>query len=284
MKFKAYAKINLGLHVLGKRADGYHNIETVFRLIDLYDDLEIVQADEGTHFSCNNPELLNDNTNLCIRAATLLRDVTGTHMGAEISLTKRIPIAAGLGGGSTDAAAALTGLTKLWSLEISVEELQTISASLGSDVPFFFQGLSAYATGRGEILEPFNLSIPYSILIVTPRIRVSTSWAYSQFTSKKKEKRPDLKKLLASSINDSKALSRELVNDFEEPVFRKHPEIRELKENLLKEGAVFALMSGSGSSVFGFFTQPSMAIDLGMRLSDRYFTSVSGPTFKPEFN
>jgi 4-diphosphocytidyl-2-C-methyl-D-erythritol kinase len=284
MKFRAYAKINLGLHILGKRADGYHNIETVFRLIDLYDDLEIVQADEGTHFTCNNPELLNDNSNLCIRAANLLRDLTGTHMGAEISLTKRIPIAAGLGGGSTDAAAALTGLTKLWSLEISIEELRTISATLGSDVPFFFEGQSAYATGRGEILDPFNFDIPYSILVVTPRIRVSTSWAYSALTPNTKQKRPDLKALLAGSITDGETLSRELVNEFEEPVFRKYPEIRELKQTLLKEGAVFALMSGSGSSVFGFFREPATSLELGMRLSDRYFTSVSKPSFKPEFN
>ena len=284
MKVRAYAKINLGLHVLGKRSDGYHNIETVFRLIDLYDELEIVQNDQGTYFSSNKPELSNDNTNLCLRAAHLLRDLTGCHMGVEMKLTKRIPIGAGLGGGSSDAAATLKGLTKLWSLDISPEELQTISESLGSDVPFFFTGQTAHATGRGEILESFALPLPYSILVATPPLHVSTAWAYSSLRIAENRNRPKLRDLLSGTIRDTGALRRELTNDFEETVFRQYPEILKLKETMLSGGAEAALMSGSGSSVFGFFSSAENARTLASNLSTHYITSVTEPQFKPEIN
>ncbi len=196
MKVRAYAKINLGLHILGKRPDGYHNIETVFRLINLYDELEFVQSDQGIQFSSNTHELVSNNTNLCIRAANLLRELTGCHTGVEMTLSKRIPIGAGLGGGSTDAAAVLKSLTRLWSLEISPDELQTISGTLGSDVPFFFTGQTAHATGRGELLERMEMPLPYTILVVTPKIHVSTSWAYSAIKHDPNQKRPDLKLFL----------------------------------------------------------------------------------------
>jgi 4-diphosphocytidyl-2-C-methyl-D-erythritol kinase len=284
MKVRAYAKINLGLHVLGKRSDGYHNIETVFRLIDLYDELEIVQSDQGTYFSSNKPELSNDNTNLCLRAAHLLRDLTGCHMGVEMKLTKRIPIGAGLGGGSSDAAATLKGLTKLWSLDINPEELQTISESLGSDVPFFFTGQTAHATGRGEILESFALPLPYSILVATPPIHVSTAWAYSSLRLAENRNRPKLRDLLSGTVRDTGALRRELTNDFEETVFRQYPEILRLKETIFSGGAEVALMSGSGSSVFGFFSSAENARTVASNLPTHYFTSVTEPQFKPEIN
>lgn len=284
MKVRAYAKINLGLHVLGKRSDGYHNIETVFRLIDLYDELEIVQSDQGTYFSSNKPELSNDGTNLCLRAAHLLRDLTGCHMGVEMKLTKRIPIGAGLGGGSSDAAATLKGLTKLWSLDINPEELQTISESLGSDVPFFFTGQTAHATGRGEILESFALPLPYSILVATPPIHVSTAWAYSSLRLAENRNQPKLRDLLSGTIRDTGALRRELTNDFEETVFRQYPEILRLKETIFSGGAEVALMSGSGSSVFGFFSSAENARTVASNLPTHYFTSVTEPQFKPEIN
>ena len=284
MKVRAYAKINLGLHVLAKRSDGYHNIETVFRQIDLYDEIEMVQNGQGTQFSCNRPELANDNTNLCLRAAHLLRDLTGCHMGVEMKLTKRIPIGAGLGGGSSDAAATLKGLTRLWSLDISPEELQTISESLGSDVPFFFTGQTAHATGRGEILESVVLPLPYSILVATPPIHVSTAWAYSSLKLAESRKGPSLKDLLTGSTRDLKSLRSGLTNDFEETVFQKYPEIQKLKEKILSGGAELALMSGSGSSVFGLFSTAEKARALASSLSTDYFTSITEPQFKPEIN
>ncbi len=284
MKVRAYAKINLGLHVLGKRSDGYHSIETVFRLIDLYDELEMVQNDSGIHFSSNNSELTDDNTNLCVRAAHLLRDLTGCHTGVDMKLAKRIPIGAGLGGGSSDAAATLNGLTRLWSLDITHDELQTISETLGSDVPFFFAGQTAFATGRGEILESFVLPIPYTILTVTPKIHISTAWAYSSLRLSEKTFHPNLKELVHGSIRDIPSLRRKLSNDFEEAVFERYPEIQKLKESLLSGGAGLALMSGSGSSVFGLFADADRARDLASGLSQQYFTSVTGPQFQPEIN
>jgi 4-diphosphocytidyl-2-C-methyl-D-erythritol kinase len=284
MKIRAYAKINLGLYVLGKRPDGYHSIETVFRLVDLCDEIEIVQIDQGTQFTTNAVELQDDHSNLCVRAANLLRDLTGIHVGVEINLTKRIPIGAGLGGGSSDAAAVLKGLTKLWALDISREELQTVSASLGSDVPFFFTSQTASATGRGEVLESFDLKIPYTILLVTPNIHVSTSWAYSHLWLRVGTKRPDLRQVLEENLNDPERLREYLVNDFEETVFEQYPEISSIKQRLLSEGASFALMSGSGSSVFGLFTDSSRAKNLAKQLAGTYAVSVTDPEFNPLIN
>jgi 4-diphosphocytidyl-2-C-methyl-D-erythritol kinase len=284
MNVRAYAKINIGLHVLGKRPDGYHNIETVFRLIDLYDELEFVQGEEGITFTSNTPLLVNNNTNLCVRAANLLRDLTGTHMGVEITLKKQIPFGAGLGGGSSNAAAVLKGLTKLWSLDISTEELQTVSATLGSDVPFFFTSHTAYATGRGERLTPFPLHIPYWILVATPDIHVSTAWAYSNVRIPEITKRPDLRRLLDNSIDEPRTLRSTLANDFEESVFKEFPAVSKLKETFILEGAEVALMSGSGSSVFGFFTSEARARDLLTELSGNHFFSITEPQFKPVIN
>ncbi|HTY37090.1 MAG TPA: 4-(cytidine 5'-diphospho)-2-C-methyl-D-erythritol kinase [Bacteroidota bacterium] len=284
MKVRAYAKINLGLHVLGKRSDGYHSIETVFRLIDLYDELEVVGNDSGTHFTSNRPELSEDRSNLCVRAAQLLRDLTGSHMGVEMRLTKRIPIGAGLGGGSSDAAATLKALTQLWSLDISNDELQTISQSLGSDVPFFFSGQTAYATGRGELLENFVLPMPYAIVVATPNIHVSTAWAYSSLRLGGKKERPNLKDVLTGKIRDIEALRSTLVNDFEPTVFENFPEIRALKDELLSSHADLALMSGSGSSVFGLFSSVERARAAAAQLADRNVTSVTEPQFKPAIN
>jgi 4-diphosphocytidyl-2-C-methyl-D-erythritol kinase len=284
MNIRSYAKINIGLHVLGKRPDGYHNIETVFRLIDLYDELEFVQGDEGIALSTDAPLLANDNTNLCIRAANLLRDLTGSRMGVEIVLKKQIPLGAGLGGGSSNAAAVLKGLAKLWSLDVSTEELQTISATLGSDVPFFFTSQTAYATGRGEWLTPFPLHIPYWILVATPNIHVSSAWAYSNVRISQAQKRPNLRALLESSVDKPEILRATLANDFEELVFREFSDISKLKETLLREGADVALMSGSGSSVFGFFSSEARAKHLRAELSSRYFVSITEPQFKPVIN
>jgi 4-diphosphocytidyl-2-C-methyl-D-erythritol kinase len=284
MNIRAYAKINIGLHVLGKRPDGYHDIETIFRLINMYDELEFVQADEGIAFSTDNRLLVNDNTNLCVRAANLLRDLTGTHAGVEITLKKRIPLGAGLGGGSSDAAAVLKGLAKLWALDISIEELQTISATLGSDVPFFFSSQTAFAAGRGEQLTPMALHIPYWILTLTPEIHVSTAWAYANVRLRQATNRPNLKELLVASMDNPEALRTSLVNDFEESVFRDFSNIARLKDLLLKEGAEVALMSGSGSSVFGFFSSEEKAMRLSSELSNRYFVSITGPQFQPEIN
>jgi 4-diphosphocytidyl-2-C-methyl-D-erythritol kinase len=284
MKVRAYAKINVGLHVIGKRPDGYHDIETVFRLIDLYDDLELVPTDAGNTCFSDNPLLKNDSSNICIKAVSLLRDLTGVRTGVSITLKKRIPLGAGLGGGSSDAAAVLRSLTALWSLDLSVRELQTASVSLGSDVPFFLSTPTAYATGRGELLTPMSLEIPYWIVTATPDIHVSTAWAYSNVTPSQGPPGINLRDLLSTSINRPDILRAALRNDFEGSVFREFGGIATLKRVLLEGGADLALMSGSGSSVFGFFSSRETAMRLKTFLSDNYVVSVTEPQFIPENN
>ncbi|MEK6756791.1 MAG: 4-(cytidine 5'-diphospho)-2-C-methyl-D-erythritol kinase [Bacteroidota bacterium] len=281
MKLRAYAKINLGLHVVGKRPDGYHNIETVFHQVDLFDEIEIVQSEEEIHFTSDAPELRSDSSNLCIRAVNLLRDITGVHTGVEITLKKRIPIGAGLGGGSTDSAAVLKGLSKMWALDVTDDELMTVSASLGSDVPYFMVGGTAYATGRGEILEPLDLAIPFWILLVTPALHVSTTWAYTSLKPAQTIQRENLPILLRTNINNAPILREKLRNEFEPVVFGNYPEVQQIKETLLNRGAELALMSGSGSSVFGFFGHESTVQKLAADLSPQYRVSLTEPLFKP---
>lgn len=251
MRTRAYGKINLGLRILRKRPDGFHDIETVFHRIDLFDELTFRLHEKEVLLNTTHPDLRDVRTNLCVRAANLLRDLTGTQDGVEITLNKNIPLGAGLGGGSADAAATLQCLRALWNLDISDAEMHTLAATLGSDVPFFLDHRSAYATGRGEILEPLSLRLPSWIIVCTPPIHVSTASAYKSL-SRTSEPVPlaDLRSLLVERAHDPAALRGALVNDFESVVFPRHPEIQAIKETMLRLGAEFALLTGSGSSVF----------------------------------
>lgn len=251
MTTRAYGKINLGLRILRKRPDGFHDIESVFHYIDLFDELTFRLHEREILLNTTHPDLHDDRTNLCVRAANLLRDLTGTPDGVEISLHKNIPLGAGLGGGSSDAAATLKCLRTLWNLDISDAEMHTLAATLGSDVPFFLDDRSAYATGRGEILEPLSLRLSSWIIVCTPPIHVSTANAYKKL-SRTGESLPvtDLKSLLVERGHDPAALRGVLVNDFEPVVFSQHPEILAIRETMLRLGAECALLTGSGSSVF----------------------------------
>lgn len=282
MTLRAYAKINLGLQILSKRLDGYHDIETIFHQINLYDEIDIVQNGSGIHFTTDSPNLPADASNLCVRAATILHDLTGAQGGVEITLRKRIPIGAGLGGGSSDAATVLKGICKLWNLDISLQELHLLSSGLGSDVPFFLDGGTAYATGRGEKLEPLKLSTPYWIVVVSPPVHISTVWAYSNFTLNPHVRRENMKALVTDGLREPRVLVNKLRNDFEPLVFQRYPEIMRVKELLVKGGADFALMSGSGSSVFGLFNNESYARELTKQLSTYYKVSLTEPHFKPK--
>lgn len=281
MTLRAYAKINIGLHVTGKRPDQFHSLETIFHQIDLYDEIEMIHQDEDIHFSTNRTDLPLDRSNLCMRAAQLLQDVTGTGQGARIALKKSIPIGAGLGGGSADAAAVLKGLVKLWSLDISLDELEKLGAGLGSDVPFFIRGGTAYATGRGEILERIPLSLPYHIVVVTPPIHISTAWAYRNITLAAGQTRNNLKTLLQELTSEgSNAISR-FQNDFEEIVFAVYPDIKAIKETLINYGSCLALLSGSGASVFGLFREQELPEGLQSVFPPTYHWSVTKPFFTP---
>jgi 4-diphosphocytidyl-2-C-methyl-D-erythritol kinase len=279
---RAYGKINLGLRILRKREDGYHDITTVFHLIDVYDALSI-QPSSSDVLECSDPSLPTDERNLCLRAARLFRSGFGINSGVHISLQKSIPVGAGLGGGSSDAAATLLGCARLWRIDDAVERLVPFAIQLGSDVPYFLKPGSAMATGRGEILSHFNLELPYWILIVYPNIHISTVWAYQNVTpSDRIEGTVNLRRLIEENLHNPHVLPSLLVNDFEPLVFRTHPPIKELKAMLTASGAVAAQLSGSGSAVYGLFADRFSLKRAEQAIPPRYPRFISPPRFVAE--
>lgn len=246
------AKINLGLNVTGIRPDGYHDIETVIIPVGFRDILEIVPCSEGeaafVQTGLKVPGMPGEN--LCLRAFQLLRKkIPG---GIKMHLHKVIPMGSGLGGGSSDALSTLTILDAVFSLELNEQQLQEYAGKLGSDCTFFIRNQASFATGRGNKLKPVELNLGgYSIIIVVPPVHVSTAEAYKNVDVKKPFE--SIPAILKSSPDEWKG---RLVNDFEESVFDLYPAIRETKEKLYAAGAVYASMSGSGSSVYGLFDQP----------------------------
>lgn len=246
------AKINIGLHITSRRADGFHNIETLMVPIKLADALELTPADDGqSNFTFSGIPLGGDSeSNLCVKAFRLMQERYKLPE-TKIHLHKVIPVGAGLGGGSSDAAFTLKLLNRLYMLKICNQELKEIAAELGSDCPFFIENTPSLATGRGEILKNVELDLKkLSILLVKPKVSVSTAWAYSQV-------KPNSTALTnAGKIpSDPAQWENLLTNDFEQPVFNAHPEIAVIKQNLLEMGAEYAALSGSGSAVYGLFDQ-----------------------------
>jgi len=280
MILRAYAKINIGLRILRKRSDGYHDIETVFHQIDLWDELTFERA-ETVVLTTSSPEIPHDSSNLCVRAAQLFLEQAGHKDGVAIVLRKQIPVGAGLGGGSSDAASVLIALDKLWNSGLSHSDLQSLASQLGSDIPFFIQGGTAVGTSRGEVLEHFDLSIPYWIVTATPRVNVLTSWAYSNITVKEPAQSKPLRTLVQDCMANPGGIQTHIHNDFEELVFRTHPEIRQLKDSLTSAGAIFAQLSGSGSSVYGLFEIEAAARSATAKLATTCTTSITAPNFRP---
>ena len=247
-------KINLGLNILRKRDDGFHDIETIFYPVRLMDALEFIQhpacANEETEF--NTTGLIidgNESDNLFIKAYRLLKKDHPQLPAVKIHLHKAIPMGAGLGGGSADAAFLLKTLNEKFNLSISPTQLSDYAFQLGSDCPFFLINKPCFAQGRGESLEEINIDLSaYRIVLVNPGIHIKTGWAFSQVTpSLPKE---NIKDIIQRPVETWKT---ELLNDFEGPVFSSYPEIRDIKTTLYEQGAVYAAMSGSGSTVYGIF-------------------------------
>lgn len=281
MTVRSYAKINLGLRVLGRRPDGFHDISTVFHRVDLFDTLHFEPADGGITLESNREDIPTDDGNLCVRAARLLLE-QHRGSGVHIVLQKRIPAGAGLGGGSSNAAAVLRHLPRLLGFRVPDEELLEMAALLGSDVPFFLQNGSAVARGRGEVLTYFPWSCPWWIVLVNPGIHVSTAWAYANLRLAEHPEDPDLHALLDRAGWDRAALRDLLHNDFEAAVMETHSGIREVKERMLDAGAAGALMSGSGSSVFGLFDEETEARACAASFPPEQLLSVTCPDFSPE--
>ena len=261
LKFKTPAKVNLGLHVHGKREDGFHELETIFQMVSLYDDVELELLSSGIKLECDTPGIPTDDTNLVCKAALLLRksyQVEGK--GVSIRLKKKIPFGAGLGGGSGNAAGVLMGLNRLWDLNIEREKLFTLAAELGSDVPFFLTSPCALGKGRGERLKVLEPCSKFQVLLVFPGFPIATSWVYQNLRLKL-TKRPNNISILRKnlSLSDITSLGSQLYNDLESVVIQKFPEVKVVKDELWAWGALGVLLSGSGSTVFGIFDDPEKA-------------------------
>jgi 4-diphosphocytidyl-2-C-methyl-D-erythritol kinase len=246
------AKINLGLYVVSKRPDGYHNIETVFYPVELRDVLEIVPAKGETSFTLSGlPVDGNVDNNLVMKAFNLLK--SDYHLPeTAIYLRKNIPLGAGLGGGSSDAAQMLNLLNSFAGLNLSLNQLEKYAARIGADCPFFIRNKPVFAQGTGNVFTPINLSLQgYYLVLVIPDIPVSTREAYAKVNPKQ----PDFPLLETIQLPVGEWKTR-LVNDFETGIFEQHPEIAAIKRKLYARGAIYASMSGSGSSVFGIFEKP----------------------------
>lgn len=250
------AKINIGLLVTEKRADGFHNLETIFYPIQMQDVLEVVEADEFK-FSMSGLDLDGDpNENLVVKAYNLIKDDYQIP-AVQIHLHKNIPSGAGLGGGSSDAAHMLLALNDLFSLNISDEKLMDYALRLGSDCPFFLKAKPVYATGRGEIMQEVPVELKeYYLILVKPPVHVSTALAYKNIVPQKP--RLSLKGLVGFTVSKWKG---NILNHFEKYVFQEYPEVAQIKKTLYDQGAAFALMSGSGSAVYGLFRSEKRGIE-----------------------
>jgi 4-diphosphocytidyl-2-C-methyl-D-erythritol kinase len=257
------AKINIGLQVLQKREDGYHDISTVFYPVKVYDVIEVIETTE-LHFERSGIDFKNVNDNSCIKAWRILKNDFPALPNVSLHLFKNIPVGAGLGGGSADAAFSLMLLNTKFDLGLSVTQLAGYAIQLGSDCPFFIYNNPCVATGRGEILEPVLLDLSiYDILIIYPGIHINTRTAFSLLkTTAENTFTKDNIKLPASNWRDN------IRNDFEQPIFKMHPEIQELKQHLYELGAIYVSMSGSGSSVYGIFNKGSRP---DLKFPENYF-------------
>ncbi|NOR44313.1 MAG: 4-(cytidine 5'-diphospho)-2-C-methyl-D-erythritol kinase [Candidatus Delongbacteria bacterium] len=275
--YKANCKINVHLRIVGKLPNGYHELETIFQEIPIFDEIEInSNTMEKITFQSSGMKIPDGGTNICTKSAEILQKKFNVKKGCDISLKKNIPIGAGLGGGSSDAATVLKALNELWELKLSETELEKIGLELGADVPFFIKGGCAIATGIGEELTTINpvLKDGY-ILLIYPNIHINTSQAYRNLNlNLTKNTSNGIFALALDSSRDIHLKYNEFTNDFESYVFREHDEIERIKNALLNEGAEFAAMSGSGSSVFGFFKDKFKLEKVKDHIDKNYFVKA----------
>jgi len=264
MKILSPAKINLFLQVTGRRPDGYHDLISLMCCIDLYDTVALTFGQATTIVTCDHPDVPEDHSNLAFAAAEHFLKSLSKNEGVNILIEKKIPVAAGLGGGSSNAAAVLLGLNHYYGYPFSEEDLAQIGVSIGADVPFFLFGRPAVARGIGEKLDPYIGLEKFSILLVYPGLSVSTAEVYKNLNLGL----TNCKKKLSYSLLKKNGFDarKHLCNDLETVVVLKHPEILATKKKLLQHGAIGALMSGSGPTVFGLFAEPAEARTAGQAL------------------
>ena len=274
---KSPCKINLLLNVLGKRTDGFHEIETVMQPVPLCDELELKRGGNGIELTCNERSLPLDSSNLVRRAADVFLQTAEISEGVTIHLQKQIPVAAGLGGGSGNAANTLLGLNELFDGPLTIEQLDRIAASLGSDVPFFLQSGPALATGRGENIEPldrFPALQGVFALLIHPGFGIPTAWAYQALAkySVPLQSRPGRGQKLISLLRsgDLKTAAKEFYNSLEAPVLNKYPLLALFQESLRSNGATATMMSGSGSATFALVEGQDAAAALLERFKSKF--------------
>jgi 4-diphosphocytidyl-2-C-methyl-D-erythritol kinase len=270
-------KVNLLLNILGKRPDGFHELETLMHPVPLFDRLTLQRSNAGIRLTCSHPSLSTDSSNLVYRAASRFLEAAKIKDGLAIHLEKNIPLAAGLGGGSGNAATALTGLNELFGMPLTSQELQSIAASLGSDVPFFLQDKPALATGRGEKIQPLEIFPALSgaaFLLLHPGFGIATAWAYQQlarFPSALNGQPGRSGKLLARlRQTDLKAAGVEFYNSLEAPALEKYPVLALFQDFLRSNGAAATLMSGSGSATFAVTQNLDSAQELSEKLKRKF--------------
>ena len=278
VKLNSYAKVNIGLKLLQKRIDGYHDISTVFQEIDLYDEITISRSSNSVlEFSCNVDWLKNDEYNLCVIAYNRIKDLYDIG-GVDINLVKNISKGSGLGGGSSNAAAVMKGLIKIFNLEVTDTVLEKIGKEIGADVPFFIRGATQIGEGIGEKLSDIKYTIDGSFLIITPNISIDTKWAYSQIKNVLDNAASSTK---FSDLFCGKTISLDTLkffeNDFESVVFPTYPEIGAIKSELIALGAKFASLSGSGSTVFGIFDDNAKINKAFSHFSPMHKTHIAHP-------
>ena len=272
LSVKTPAKVNLFLDVVGKRKDGYHTIRTLFLKVGLFDTLYFQKQENGIKISCSGRPVPVDKSNLAYRAAELLQDACGTKQGVHIKIKKNIPISAGMGGGSSDAAAALRGLNRLWKLNLSDKVLMRLGARLGADVPFFlFPESAAWGTGRGDRLKPVEIKKKFWLVVVKPPIAVSTREAYQALPGSLTKRKNDVKLLIYALNNFTlEKIGEKLFNRLESVVFERYNSLARLKKRLSALGVKAVLMSGSGSVIFGLTANREEAKIIKRNLHNRH--------------
>jgi len=272
ISIKTPAKINFGLNIVSKRDDGFHNLETIFYPINLFDEI-IIKEDDHFSFNTANKQLKGEDNNSLMKANEIFSEYTGIEITTSVTLKKHIPIGAGLGGGSSDGAAALRGFNHFYSAGLSNDELSILALRIGSDAPYFIEPKPKFASLRGEVFESITLEIKKPILIVNPGIHISTKWAFSKIIPQVPFY--SLRIIDQLAYNNFNELNALITNDFEKVVFPEYPEIRKLKERIYRLGAEFSLMTGSGSTVFGIFPDQASALSAASGFPAEYLTLIS---------
>ena len=271
MKIKAYAKINISLDIIGKREDGYHLLEMIMQTVDLYDEITIQKTKKDIQISCNKAYVPTDKRNLAYMAAKLFMDTYKIESGLQINITKNIPVAAGMAGGSTDAAAVLKLCNKIFNINASDEKLMELGLKLGADVPYCIKGGTALCEGVGEVITPLKPFKDKILVVVKPPFGVSTKGTYQSFDLSKVKNHPDSKALIQYMRNDDlKNVSGNMKNLLENVTLRKHRVLISIKEELKSSGALGAMMSGSGPTVFAFYDDMLKAQQAFIKMKSKY--------------